>query len=415
VPEGARLGVVSYLRIGLRDLTRNPRRTGLTLASIAVGIGALTLLSAFRQGWVQTMQTGFILGQTGHVQVHAAGFEQSQNLTDHIPDPAEVIAVAERDPRAAAVTVRARFSGLATSAGGSAGVRVIAADPLREPTVTRLHACLSAGRWLDPALPGEVILGATLAENLGAALGDRVVLTAQRPDGQMASEVFRLGAVLCPGAPEADRTRAIIGLPCAQRWLGLGHGVTDVVVRARAHDDAPGVRERIAAALPDGHYEVLAWDALDPMVRQWLRFSEAYSVVIVLVVTGLVVAQVANTLLMVLHERTPELGLLGALGLRQRQLAGLVLAEGLVVVLAGGLLGLALGGVAVHACSGGIELSGFEAAVGVFHMSPTIQPSVTADTLGLILLTMLAAALLAGAYPALRAARIDPAQALRRL
>ena len=415
MPEGARLGLASYLRFALRDLARNRRRTGLTLASLAVGIGALTFLSALNHGWVEALQTSFILGRIGHVQVHAAGFEASQNLADHIPDPAEVLALAERDPGVAAATVRVRVSGLAAATGGSAGVQILAVDPRREPTVTHLHACLGSGRWIDPAVPGEVILGSTLAESLGAALGERVVLTAQRPGGEMASEVFRLGGVLCAGEPQVDRTQAVIGLPCAQRWLALEKGVTDVVLRARSHGDTPAIQQRLLEGLPAGRYEVLAWDDLDPMVRQWLRFNRAYGVVILLVVTALVVAQVVNTLLMVLHERTPELGLLGALGLRQRQLGRLVLVEGVVLVVTGGLIGFGLGAGVALWLAAGIDLSRFSAAFGFFHMSPVIRPAMSDDTAMLILGTVLIAALLAGVYPAAKAARIEPVRAMRRL
>jgi ABC-type lipoprotein release transport system permease subunit len=281
--------------------------------------------------------------------------------------------------------------------------------------VTRLHACLEAGRWLDPSRPGEVIVGHTLAENLAVRLGERVVLTAQRPAGEMASEVFRLGGVLCPSDPERDRTLAIVGLPCAQPWLGLGAGVTDVVLRVASHAQAAAVRDRLRERLPADRYEVLAWDDLDPMARQWLRFNQAYGWVVLLVVTALAVGQVLNALLMVLHERTPELGLLTALGLRARQLAGLVLVEGLLLVAIGGLTGFAVGAALVHGLAAGIDLSRFSAALGFFHVSPVVRPVLGAGTVAVVLITLLAAALLASGYPAAKASRIEPMRALRRL
>lgn len=413
--EGARLGVGGYLRLALRDLSRHPRRTGLTLATLAVAFGALTFLGALNRGWVDALRTSFILGKTGHVQVHATGFEVSQSLADHIPNPEEALAAVRADAGVVAVTTRARVSGLAAAAAGSAGVQILAVDPKLEPEVTRLHACLSAGRWLDPAVPGEVIVGHTLAENLTVGLGERVVLTAQRPGGEMASEVFRLGGVLCPADPEQDRTLAIVGMPCAQPWLGLGAGVTDVVLRAASHDGAAAVRDRLRERLPADRYEVLAWDDLDPMVRQWLRFNQAYGAVVLLVVTALAVGQVLNTLLMVLHERTPELGLLAALGLLPRQLAGLVLVEGTLLVTVGGLTGLALGAAAAHGLGGGIDLSRFSAAFGFFHMNPVIHPILDGVTVAGVLGTVLASAVLAAGYPAAQASRIEPVRALRRL
>ncbi len=413
--EGARIGTGGYVRWAARDLARHRRRTGLTLLTLVIAFGALTFLGALHRGWVDALQTSLILGRTGHVQVHAAGFESSRSLVDSLADPAEALASVRADPGTVAATTRVRVSGLAAAAAGSAGVQILAVDPRSEPAVTRLHACLSAGRWLDPAVPGEVLLGHTLAENLGVGAGERVVLTAQRPGGEMASEVFRLGGVLCPADPERDRTLAVVGLPCAQSWLSLGPAVTDVVLRTSSHDEAPAVRDRLRRRLPADRYEVLAWDDLDPMARQWLRFSQAYGAVVLLVVTGLAVGQALNTLLMALHERTPELGLLAALGLRASQLAALVLIEGLLLVTVGGVLGLAVGAALAQGLASGIDLSRFAAALGFFHMSPVIRPALEASTVVGVLATVLAAALLAAGYPAARATRIDPIRALRRI
>jgi ABC-type lipoprotein release transport system permease subunit len=414
--EGARLGLGAGARLVARTLSGHPARTALTLASVVSAVAALTFLGALYEGWLSGLESGFALARLGHVQVHAGGFESTQTLARALTDPAAVVREAERDPGVAATSRRVRVSGLAASSGGSAGVQVLAVDPEEEPRVTRMSGCLAAGQWLERRIPGGAILGHTLAESLGAELGDRVVLTAQRPDGGMASEVFRLQGALCPGSPEADRTLVVIGLPCAQRWLGLGTAVTDVAVRAVRHQDATAVRDRLAGILPEGEFEVMTWYDLDPLARQWLRFSQAYGLVVTLIVTALVVTQVLNTLLMALHERTPEVGLLGALGLRSRQVFGLVLLEGFALVGLGGVGGVAagLGAVACFA-TGGIDLSAFTDALGLFHLSPVVRPAVGPVTGAVVLLAVAAATLLAAAYPAWKASRIDPVSAVRGL
>jgi len=143
---------------------RNPGRT---LLSVGVGVGALCLLGALNDGWLAQMQDNFTLTLTGHVQVHARGFEASQSLRDRLPDPTSLGARLGRGPAVAAWSARVRSSGLASLAGVSAGVQILGVEPEREPWVTR-H-----GR---PRHPGSPVVqhgaaGGAAADPEGALLG----------------------------------------------------------------------------------------------------------------------------------------------------------------------------------------------------------------------------------------------------
>ncbi len=411
-----RLGFTTYLLLGLRNLRRNPRRTGIALASLIVGIAALTFLGALNDGWLQQMKTNFILTLTGHVQVHAKGFQASQNIRDYMHDPRQVIALVRKDPDVVSWTGRLRSSGLAAVAAASTGVQIMGVDPEQEARVTRMHECIDRGRWLAPNDPKGVLLGGTLAENLGVKVGGRVVLMAQRPGGDMASDVFYLRGVLCPNGPRVDRMLAVIALATAQKWLGVGGGLTDVVVRADAHNAAAAIKRRLLQALPPERYEVMAWQDLDPMVRQWLEFSDAYSLVVIFVVVALVLAEILNTMLMALHERTRELGMLEALGTRKVQLFLMMLIEGVILVMLGAIAGYLLGaGAVLYYGDAGIDLTHFADAFKFFYMSPIIRPVLTSGSAMEIMGTTLAAAVLAGLYPAWKATHLEPSEALRRV
>ncbi len=405
----------ALLRLSLRNLARNPRRTLLTMAVTAIGFAVLTFLSALADGWLRDMQDNFILTLTGDIQVHADGFRDSGDLGTHLRDPE---AIGERLAGIAGVrswTPRIETSGLASVGASSAGVQIVAVDERREPEVTRLHRLVSGEGWFGTALDGcrPVLLGGQLAQNLDAGVGGRVVLMAQDLERGMVSEVFCVKGTIQTGSPQLDYRLVLVPIGVAQSWLGLGQGATGLVVRLSNHEAAERTKTKVQSAMPDGTLEVVAWPEIDPMVRQWTQFSAAYGLVIILVVSALVVVEVLNTMLMALNERSRELVIMGALGTQRREVFAMTLLEGFLLILTGALAGYLIGSAAVLMVDEGLDLSGFSNAFRFFFMSPVIHPVLTLKTATTILATTLVAAILAGVFPAWGAARIDPGELLR--
>ena len=411
--DRARLSMGYYFYLANRNLLRNRRRTIITLVTMIFGISTLTLLGALNDGWLDQMRTNFILSFTGHVQVHAKGFEASQNLQDSISDPDEIIGYTNY-PEIIGWTQRIRTSGLASLGGSSAGVQIMATDPEQETWVTTMHENIHSGRWLNPGMPNDLILGNIVAQSIGASLGDKVILMAQRINGEMISEVFYLRGTLATGAPQIDRTLAIISLNTAQEWLGMEHSVTDIVIRADQHENTETLFRLFKQQLPPDKYEILRWQELDPMVSQWLNFSDAYGLVVILVVVLLVLTEILNTMLIALHDRQKELGIMIAIGTRKPEIFVMLLLEAVLLILLGSLLGYLSGGLLVYSLSdSGIDLSHFSNAFQFFYMDPVIHPLLTINTALRILGTTLLAAIIAGIYPAWKATQLPVSESIR--
>ncbi len=410
----SRLGLLTYLLLAVRNLLRNRRRTIITLLTMVFGIAVLTLLSALNDGWLSQMKSNFILSYTGHVQIHSRGFEASQNLRDSIEDPAQITRLMQSYPEINGWTLRIRTSGLASIGGGSAGIQIMATDPEQETWVTSMHERISVGDWLRPGMSRDLLLGTTVAQTIGAKVGDRVILMAQRPSGEMVSEVFYLSGILETGAPQIDRTLALVSLDSAQEWLLMGESVTDIVIRAEQHEDTELIVRLFRQQLSERRYEIMAWQALDPMVSQWLEFSDAYGLVIILVVVLLVITEILNTMLISLHERQKELGVVVAIGTTRFQIFSMLLFEAVLLIFIGAALGYLAGSLMVYAfAETGIDLTDYANAFKFFYMNPVIYPELTQSSALRILGATLVAALVAGLYPAWKATRLRLHKALR--
>jgi len=405
-----------YLKLGWRNLWLHPMRTLLTSAALAIGIASLTFLSAMDDGWMQQIKTNFALTLTGHIQIHAMGFEDSRKLDQHLDAPQRLIDAVDDLPGLQAVTRRVRVSGLASSADANAGALIYGVESEGEKQMSRLSTFVSAGVWLPVADNRAAVLGDGLADRLSIGIGDKLVLMAAAPGGDIASEVFRVRGLIHSGVMDVDDMSVIVPLASAQQWLSLGHAVTDIVIRADSFGQVTPLAAQVKSALAAENVEVLRWFDIDPMAQQWADFADAYTWMVLLIVIMVVLAEVLNTMLMSMHERVREFGLMGALGVMPAQVFAMVVWETVMLVLIGGMAGFAVGGgLSLWYGEHGIDLSQFAIAFSFMYMDPIVHPLLQADSVLRILAAALFGAMIAGLIPAWKASKLEPAHALREL
>jgi len=411
----SRLPFATHLRLAVRNLLRNRRRTAITLAAFVCGVGALTFIVALNDGWMADMKTNFVLTQMGHIQIHAEGFNDSRSIDQRLADPAPILAAVARQPEVAAVTARLSISALASVAGASSGVDLMGIDPENEPKVSRLREFVQpGGEWLKADDRRGLLLGAEVARQLDLAIGDKVVLMAQSPGGELVSELFRLRGILKSGAPEIDQGKALIGIDSARQWLEVEQAATEIVIRAQNHEAVLPLQTALLAELPDPNLEIMRWSQIDPMIEQWTATADASTFFILTIVIAVILIEVLNTMLMSMHERVREFGLMEAIGTGKRELFLMLLIETVLLVATGGLLGYLFGAAISLALAGpGIDISAFADAFAFFYMDPVCHPLLTLKSGVKIVGITLIAALIAGLYPAWKATRLNPVAAMR--
>lgn len=409
-------------RLAWRNLWRHRARTLIMTSSVAVAYGLMLLALGINDDAHARMLAEATEAAGGDVLVHGDGFWDTRASDLTIPDAAAVLAAIRQVPGVRAAVPRVLANGLVSSARGNGGVLLQGIDleaeaPLRDPSED-----LVAGTFLGPGVGrGEpIVLGAELVDDLEIELGDRVVLTATAPDGEVARALFHLGGVIRTGSREMDGLLAYTTIPAARDALRMEGGLTQIGVLT-AEGEARATADAIGAALRDAGrsgLEILTWADAVPEMVGYIRLDDTLGYLYLGVIFSVVLFSITNTFLMAVMERVRELGLLNALGLPHPRIGRILLAESLLMtalaLAVGFVLGfgghLAIAHWGIDAAAWGVEdmeLSGVDVADLTIYS--VIRPAKWAVATAIVGLATVASAL----YPAWRATRLAPAEAMR--
>lgn len=403
---------MNLLSLALRNVMRNWHRTLVTTLAMAFAGIIMILFAALMEGLMQASERNAVAMNLGDIQIHAPGYRDDPDLYTRI-EQAEALL---KQLRAAGFHASARLYGFGLAASGStsAGVQLRGIDVHAEAGVTQVHRHLLNGQWLDSADPDGVVLGRKLARTLGVVTGDEVVIVSQASDGSMADALFRVRGVLKSVGEGVDRAGFYLLDTAFRELMVVPQGAHEIALLRADPDGDLNAATAEAAALAAG-YETLDWRALQPVIARILELADAQLVFMLLIVYTAVAMVVLNAMLMSVFERIHEFGVMKAIGVTPWQITALVFLETLVQVTAACLLALGLGWWSAHYFqANGIDLSGIASAasIGGVALDPVWYARVTPDALLLPIVFLLAIALLAVIYPAVKAAVIRPVAAI---
>jgi ABC-type lipoprotein release transport system permease subunit len=407
-------------KIAWRNLWRHRGRTLIMASAVALAYGLLLVGMGINDYMHQRMLTEAARAAGGDVLVHAHGYWDTRATDLVLLDGERTTAAVAGVPGVQAAIPRVLTSALLSTSADSRPVILQGIRPERERTLQDHDRYLAEGSFLDDDRRDGIVLGRRLADRLELGIGDRVVLTATGPDGEMTRALFHLSGVLQTGTRELDETMGFTTLEAAQRALGMGRAITQVGVVLDAGVPVDAVAARVAVTLGAGSngIEVLTWaDAVPEMVGM-LRMDAAMDAIYMGIIFLVVLFSITNTFLMAVMERVREFGLLNALGLDHRRIGRLMLNETVLLTALALAAGLALGLTGHFAVSHwGIPLSAYgidEFEIGGVDASDMVIYSLVQPAKWLVASLIVAGATIAAAlYPAWRATRLAPAEAMR--
>jgi putative ABC transport system permease protein len=408
------------LRLAWRNLGRNKRRTALTTAAgvfaTLLSMLNLSVSAGSHERWVEHAVRLY----PGHFEVSLADYRENRTLDYALPLDGALHAKLDSLQGIEGWVPRLEAWGLISADTDDAtgrGVQLFGLDGTREAKHARLVNAVDAGRMAAASDDArEITLGARLARNLGAEIGDAVIVLSSDAYGSQSADRFEVVGTFSVGDDEFDGFGALVDLGTLQDFLEADGLASHVAIFLPAGAALEPVGAQLDADFPADAYEVLPWQELMPDLLQFMVLDDVGNwigngVLIVVVGFGLL-----NTILMSVFERVREFGVLRALGLRPRAVFALVLIESLQLTLLGIGIGFAIGIPLVHWLSGHpIPITGEDTrqSIEIFDLEPMILFAFSRTVLVTLPLLLIGVGVLAALPPAFRASRGRPVDALR--
>ncbi len=398
-------------KMAFRDLGRNRRRSFFSALAVGGGLALLILMASVVEGEMGGALENTIRLQSGHLQIRAATYNESKSSLkweDLVANPDEIAAKIAAVGQVEAATPRLYASGFLSSRNQSAGAKITGIDPLSSANDPYREGLLS-GQYLNPDDRDAVLIGKPMAEKLNLKVGDNVGLSLNTADGTVQEQTFMVKGIYTTNTYGFDSATVFLPLTKAQAMTRTEKHASAIFVLLKDTN----LTDTVAPALNvSSNLQIKTWRDLNSLFVEWEAMAQSYIGFLYIIILAISVSVIINTLIMSVYERTREIGILSAIGMRGGRIMALFLMESSLLAVGGVIMGLILGVLATIYFNvngfyvGNMGLSGIA-------ITDTIYAKLTMDNLINLTIMTFVATILAGLYPAIMASRMEPVAALR--
>jgi len=387
-----------YLKLAWRNIFRNKRRTLIAGIAIGIGLAALMYTDAMIVGMNKNMIRSATASFLGEGQIHRKGFRETFEVDQTIVGSAKILTRLENEEAVANFTPRVMTLSMISSPANVQAVSAVGVEPASEMRLSQIDEALTGGVYFEGNSPRDIVIGSELADILEVELGDRVVLTA-------AQFFFNM--------PEMDKGMVFVRLNKARQMLNLGNEVHEIALKFADGDIAQDRQNAFWSNYSQDGNEALGWVDLVPQLEAILKISNFSTLIFGVILFSVVALGIVNTLFMSLYERMYEFGVMRAVGTNPFFMGRLVVFEAGALAMVSIVLGTILGFIVTYWTSRtGIDYGGIEFAGVTFR--ELLYPELRARQFLLFPVCVFLFTTLVSLYPAQYAARLKPAEAMRK-
>jgi len=403
-----------YLRLAWRNIWRHRRRTIIIVLAMSLTLALMMFYDGLMYGFTDVIYGNAVKVLGGNIQVHAEGYRAQANSTPLLPlaDAQAVIKTAEANPLTLAATQRINTGGLVTSREGAFAVRITGVEPESELKVNIIGQYVKAGRNLTSSDGDNILIGKGLADAMNVQVGDRITLVGRSQHEQMRQRTMTVVGIFDLGMADIEKQTVYLSLGEAQSLFNLGGQSTEVAVFMTQIGQEAAVIKSMKSSLPG--YEIESFEANYPDMASAINTKGGVMNIFSIIIIAIAGVGILNLLLMAVYERTREIGMLGAMGFKPRQISLLFILEGTMIGLVGVAVGIVIGLVINGALMKvGLDFASFSTVTSYMALiKDRVYPTWGIEKLLMRASMVAIISALAAVIPAIEAGRREPAEAL---
>ncbi len=400
-------------KVAWRNVWRSRTRSLVVIGAIIIGVWSILFLLGFMGGFTQSYVNNAIENQISHLQLHAPQFMDEKELKYSFEDASSKREQVATQAGVEATCVRTITNVMLASSKGARGIIARGVDAADEAKVTKLDQKIVDGTYFNDK-KNPMLLSKRIVEKLGLKVRSKVVLTFQDFEGEIVSAAFRVAGIFDTGNAPFDESTLFIKRSDINRLLGREDTAHEIAVFIEDIKELGSLQSSLQNQFPD--LEVANYQEISPDVQLYETQSSSSMYVLTVIFMLALIFGIINTMLMAVLERVRELGMLMAVGMNKGRVFSMVVLETVLMTLIGVPIGLLLGFLTTnYFANRGIDLSAFSEGMQEFGMSEMVYPKVDMASYIFLAVAVGITAILASIYPAFRAIRLRPVEAIRKL
>jgi len=402
------------LKIAWKNVWRSRGRSLVVIGSIVVGIWALLFGTGFMNGFMVGYMANIIDNDISNIQIHNPEFKKDLDVKYFIENGKEKVAAIREWEGVKGATTRTIVSGMISSPKKAAGVQIRGIDIENEAIVTSFDSIISEGTYFEGIKRNPVIIGSKLAKNLSVKVRSKVVLTFNDAQGNITAGAFRVVGIAESSSLAISEMYAYVRAEDLNRLIGLDNKIHEIAIIVESQTDEYALIEKYHARFNGDLAET--WREIAPELAMMNEmYSNMLYVLMGIIMTALVFG-IVNTMLMAVLERFRELGMLMAVGMNKVRVYFMILIETVFLGIIGAPIGLFVGWITIYYYRiNGVDLSNYSEGLESFGYSSILYPYLDTNVYFIVTIGVIITAIIAALYPAWKAIKLRPVEALHKI
>lgn len=402
-------------KIAWRSIWRSKMRSAVVIFAIASGLLGGLFSSAWINGMAKQRVKNTFAYEIGHVQIHNPTYAENSDVKQTIKNTSDKLKVLDTISGIKGVTERILVTGMSATANKNMGVNIIGVDPLQEKQVFEIYKRIdsASGDYFEANKKNSIVISRALADELKARLKSKIVLTFQDYNGEITGAAFKVVGIFKTDNNPWDKMHVFVKNDDLRRVLALPEDEShEIVLFLEDYEEAKALVPNLRKKFLDVQIE--DWSEVSPYLSLMSGYMDTMMGLFMIIILGALGFGIVNTMLMVVLERTRELGMLMAIGMNKRKIFIMIMLETICLALVGAFFGEVLSVITINYFNkAGIDLSsvaeGMESVGYAAVTYPMLEPYRYFQITVLVIIT----GVLASVYPAFKALKLHPAEAIR--